>query len=134
MIAASQSLPCESAAAQQARHWIHAVLGPQLPTDERGAELMEDISLCVSELVTNAYQAGCERMRLHCTIDGELMRLAVVDDAPGRPRPGPLADPRQSHGRGLYIVDQLARRWGVSSEGHGRGKEVWLEFRAPESR
>jgi hypothetical protein len=35
------------------------------------------------------------------------------------------ADPHDSHGRGLFLIDSLARGWGV--EPSATGKTVWFE-------
>ena len=133
MIAASHSLKCEPAAARDARRWVRAALEPQLPASDQCAELVEDIVLCVSELVTDAYRCGCARMRLRCTIGVRCIRLRVADDAGGQPEGGLLPTPWQGQGLGMRLVRTLAQRCTVTADPHGPGKHVWLEFRRPGS-
>jgi two-component sensor histidine kinase len=86
--------------------------------------VVDDILLCLSELVTNAIQAECERLIVELSVDDTRVRLAVTDDGSGWPvlqRPAP-AEPS---GRGLMIVDALACTWGV--EPAGSSKRVWAE-------
>src|SRR5437764_158129 len=56
--------------------------------------------------------------------DGSLLRVGVYGSSPSPPR---LRDygPDSVTGRGLLLVDRIARRWGV--EMNGNGKCVWFE-------
>lgn len=94
------------------------------------ARRLRDMRLLVSELVTNAVRhAGLrqdERIRLIVDFHGPVAHVEVHD--PGRgftPRP-PTPDPQRASGWGLYLVEELADRWGV--EGAGRGTRVWFEL------
>jgi Anti-sigma regulatory factor (Ser/Thr protein kinase) len=131
MITTDRELACEPEAAGQARRWTRRILQPRLPASDASIELVEDIVLCVSELVSNAYQAGCRHMRLRCTITQQAIRVSLADDAPGQPRFGPLSDPSQPRGRGLHLVSTLAQRCTVTSDPRGPGKQVWIEFGRP---
>jgi len=131
-VTTQHDLAAEPDAARQARHWTRAALQPRLPATDDAAELIEDIVLCISELVSNAYQAGCAHMRLHCALSKHTIRLSLSDDAPGQPQFGPLADPSQPSGRGLHIVSTLAQRCTITTNSHGPGKQIWLEFHQPE--
>jgi len=66
------------------------------------------------------------RSATHLTIerDGATLRFSVCDSSPTRPR---LRDygPEAVTGRGLLLVDRIARRWGVDVD--GEGKCVWFE-------
>lgn len=85
----------------------------------------------VSELVTNVVLHA--RTELTVTIDarGHFVRVGVEDFGPAMPR-------RRLHrldsgtGRGLLLVDHMARAWGVEQTGGGRrgGKVVWFELSA----
>ena len=124
----TRELVCDLTAPAQARAWTRQALTAGLPAFWDG--LVDDAVLCVSELVTNAMQAGCALMTLGLDPGDQLLRLFVIDDGPGEPAPrtpGPL-DPS---GRGLMIVARLAHRWGVDPA--ASGKEVWAEFRRPVS-
>ena len=94
--------------------------------------VMGDLMLIASELVTNAVlHSGCTEdddvvVRLERT-DGHL-RLSVVD--PGRTTKSARAaidEERASGGIGLFLVEQLASRWGAErSERYC----VWAEMPA----
>ncbi len=99
------------------------------------AEAGQDVSVVVSELVTNSVAASA-RLRLpavavwlgsgsHCLL------LAVADASPQPPvRPG--LGPDAERGRGLALVEALSSRWGwhpVSTT--GLRKVIWAEWRLP---
>jgi serine/threonine-protein kinase RsbW len=111
-------------AAAQARRALDA-LTRGLPPRRR-----HDIELLVSELVTNAVRhAGLHAgdvIRLRAGVDGGTMRVEVHDPgrgfAPREPRP----DPSRASGWGLFLVRELADRWGVERE--EPGTSVWFEI------
>jgi anti-sigma regulatory factor (Ser/Thr protein kinase) len=90
--------------------------------------VLDDAAVIISELVTNAIVAGTQV----CTVTVELHRdhvyLAVGDDAPGQPTLGHPTE-HDVHGRGLLIVDSLARSWGTDLV--PPGKRVWAELTVP---
>ncbi|MFC8537687.1 ATP-binding protein [Streptomyces sp. NPDC057249] len=94
-----------------------------------GDDTLDAAVLIVSELVTNAVvhttsaRVLCE---LRC-LDGRL-RVSVQDQGhqPDGPRLGRGAD--DEHGRGLLLVDSLARSWGSRDAGDGSGRIVWAEL------
>lgn len=126
MTPASHDLNCEPTAPAHARRWtaqrLRELLPPATPSS---SELIEDAVLCVSELVSNAIRAGCTMLTLRLSCDTSTVRLSLIDDAPGQPVPR-RAGPDDIAGRGLHIVEAVARRWGFSPI--ARGKEVWVEF------
>jgi anti-anti-sigma regulatory factor/anti-sigma regulatory factor (Ser/Thr protein kinase) len=88
--------------------------------------LVDRAVLVASELVTNAVIHARTELRLRLELRGDLLHLAVRD---GDPRmlviiPGPEAE----GGRGLWLVDQLARAWGVNRHPDG-GKVIWCTLR-----
>ena len=91
---------------------------------------MRDLRLLVSELVTNAVRhAGLrrdDRIRLVVAVRESDVRVEVHDPGRGFTQRAPRPDPARTSGWGLYLVDELADRWGV--EGAGRGTRVWFEF------
>lgn len=111
--------------------------GPQVAADARGAvealrpqlgaELTGDLTLMISELVTNSYRHSAESrdcIVVELEIGGEAVRCAVIDQGHGfRAEPVP-PERRGDGGWGLYIVDQLADRWGVNA---GPPTRVWFE-------
>jgi anti-sigma regulatory factor (Ser/Thr protein kinase) len=113
-----------------ARHFCVAQLESAFSGASDAQTLVEDLELVVSELVTNAVEAGPTDVQLALDIHRDHVRLAVTDSAPGVARqrsPGPESE----SGRGLLIVDRLARSWGVDYL--DRGKRVWAELAVPRS-
>ena len=119
-------LPCEPVSVARARHWALDQLARMY---EGQAGIAADVELVVSELVTNCVRADAHRFAVAIEGHHTSVRVAARDDAPGVPVK--CAPPRdRSGGRGLIIVDALARRWGVTSD--GEGKTVWAEFPLPD--
>jgi len=86
---------------------------------------VDDAVLAVSELVTNAVQAGADRIVLELTLEGDVLTIQVEDDAPGRPAAREFTDDSE-RGRGLGIVARIADHWGVHQT--DRGKAVVARF------
>ena len=101
-------------AAQAAARWV-------------SGETLETTRLLVSELVTNSIvHGGCERP-LQISIESEGNRLHVEVKDCGRgfaPRPRAMASDGAG-GFGLFLVEQLADRWGVARDG---ATCVWFEL------
>jgi anti-sigma regulatory factor (Ser/Thr protein kinase) len=94
------------------------------------ADEVEAAQLVVSELVTNAvlHAADSPTISLDLRLTDGAVRVMVSDGGLGEPDRGPHPDPRTSEtGRGVWLVDAFAERWGT--EMHGRdGKTVWCEL------
>ncbi|MFF2652120.1 SpoIIE family protein phosphatase [Streptomyces sp. NPDC058045] len=92
-------------------------------------ELSDSVELLVSEVVTNAvrYTSRPVTLRLLRT---DVLRCEVGDDVPQLPR---LRQARATDegGRGLYLVNKLARRWGATRL--STGKVVWFEVPRPDA-
>ncbi|MFK0150897.1 SpoIIE family protein phosphatase [Streptomyces sp. NPDC090499] len=89
--------------------------------------LVAPMESIVTELVTNAIRHGGGPSRLRL-IQHRVLTCEVSDTSTGRPRPchpGTLDE----HGRGLYLVARLSRRWGSRSAADG--KVVWAEQDLP---
>ncbi|WP_329336273.1 ATP-binding protein [Streptomyces sp. NBC_00663] len=92
-------------------------------------ERADDLSLCVSELATNALLHGAPPGRgflLRVRYDGDVLRVEVHDSGGGEPCVPEYAD---EGGRGLFLVAALADKWGVGQR--DPGKVVWCEFVHP---
>ncbi len=89
--------------------------------------LMETLRLLVTELVSNSViHAGADHVVLKVLVGRKLVLTEVTDEGPGFDpdnRRGPAAD---RPGWGLFLVERLAHRWGVSHEGHST--KVWFEL------
>ncbi len=86
-----------------------------------------DATLVLSELVSNAIRHARPlpggQVRVSWTLAGGTLELAVSDGGgPTRPQ-GARHSVSSLGGRGLSIVDQLSRRWGVRSD--DMGSTVW---------
>jgi anti-sigma regulatory factor (Ser/Thr protein kinase) len=80
-----------------------------------------DVSLVVTELVTNAVQHARTPFRVAIWLDGGV----AVEVADQDPRSPVVVDsgPESVRGRGLRLVDALARAWGALPT--PEGKTVW---------
>ena len=87
-----------------------------------GADRKERAVLVVSELTTNAFVHAGGVLYLHIFQYDSGIRLEVADASPRRP--GPIKANLTS-GRGLQMVEALARAWGGPKPW---GKVVWAEL------
>ncbi|MFL5170875.1 MAG: ATP-binding protein [Microvirga sp.] len=90
------------------------------------ADLLADLRLVVTELVTNAVKYGPGRpVRLRLTVESPTsVRGEVVDDGDATPELRMVAAPGEAGGFGLHLVDRLASRWGV----YEGSTHVWFEL------
>jgi anti-sigma regulatory factor (Ser/Thr protein kinase) len=90
--------------------------------------VMETMRLLVTELVSNSVKhAQSDSVRLKVAVGRSGVLVEVTDQGPGfEHKPQSIYPPRES-GWGLFLVERLAHRWGVSSE--GGGTRVWFELR-----
>jgi anti-sigma regulatory factor (Ser/Thr protein kinase) len=91
----------------------------------------EDIRLLVSELVTNGVRHTAQGpmgwVKLAIRWNPRTVRVEVTDPGPGF---GEVRAPSiyQESGWGLYLVEQVASRWGVDRSGENT---VWFEIDCP---
>ncbi|MGH3367061.1 MAG: ATP-binding protein [Nocardioidaceae bacterium] len=90
--------------------------------------LVEVAELVVSELVTNAVVHGQGDIGLFVSADERIVRIEVSDAGAREPRLSTHDDQHDQSGRGLSIVQELARAWGVETQQHTNGKTVWCEL------
>ncbi|MBA2348117.1 MAG: ATP-binding protein [Solirubrobacterales bacterium] len=119
-------LPAHSSAITTARAALDE-LAPSLSD-----EALIDLRLLVSEVVTNAIRhvetASDARIVLLVEPGSEGVRVEVHDEGPGfapPTRPEPRA--AGTSGWGLFLVQRLARRWGVEP---APGAHVWFVLSA----
>ncbi len=91
-------------------------------------ELMDDITLVVSELVTNAVVYGRPPIQLSLRRSGRTITVECHDGGAYLPR-RLHATADDEHGRGLELVGLLATTWGTRRLEHG--KAVWCTFTTP---
>lgn len=92
-------------------------------------EACASAALAASEMVGNSVRAGCgETIMLRLEWTHRRLRIEVHDDASGLPRLT-QAEALAGSGRGMWIVSQLAVRWGTIRK--RRGKIVWAEIALP---
>ncbi|MEV7771983.1 ATP-binding protein [Kitasatospora sp. NPDC086791] len=107
-----------------ARHFLRAYLAG-LPSGDRYADVAE---LLLGELFANAVQhsdAPDDRLiEVRFAVIGDRLRIEVHDAGTGRPSVR-SAVPDDEHGRGLFLVNELAERWGCCPRSGGIGKFVW---------
>jgi anti-sigma regulatory factor (Ser/Thr protein kinase) len=94
--------------------------------------VIDDAELLVSELVTNAVLHARSASRVDVDRSDGYVRVAVRDDSSEPPL---LRDngADSTTGRGLLLVERVARTWGVDRSS-SRGKTVWFELDALDPR
>src|SRR5689334_7831775 len=119
-------LSAEMAAPGRARAFVRE----RRPTTDDDA--LDDITLIVSELVSNAVKHGEPEILLRMRMDPLAIDISVLDHGSGGPPDQVTApDATATSGRGLSIVDRLASEWGVVPLDDGSGKTVWARLIVP---
>jgi anti-sigma regulatory factor (Ser/Thr protein kinase) len=123
--ALEHALPKSMEAPAMARDAIRRLHG-QIPAD-----MVDDATLLVSELMTNAVKYGGEGgLRLEIDFESGRLRGEIIDQGSGfdpltRAQRNML--PSDEGGWGLHLVETLADEWGV----HEGSTHVWFEIRRP---
>lgn len=121
----SQTFLGDASAPGRVRRFLGLVLeasghGPAIP----------DAQLLASEVVTNAViHTTCPDCRVEVVTTDSVVRVSVTDGEPARLPVLTEPDPHRSGGRGLQIVDHVARGWGCDV--HDSDKTVWFELADP---
>jgi anti-sigma regulatory factor (Ser/Thr protein kinase) len=116
-------LVAEPLAVGAARAWL----------SERAAALVEEtqlanLALVISEIVTNAVRHGQPggEILVAATPKDEFLCVQVTDEGRGFVHsPGAMAS-EPGGGFGLFLVEKLTRRWGMTRE--NTRTRVWFEF------
>ncbi|MFD8754313.1 ATP-binding protein [Kitasatospora sp. NPDC059577] len=122
----SARLDSRTASTPLARLFLRAYLAG-LPSGERYADTAE---LLLGELFANAVQhsdAPDDRLiEVRFAVIRDRLRIEVHDAGTGRPSlPTAPATADAECGRGLFLVNALAERWGCCPRSGGIGKFVW---------
>jgi anti-anti-sigma factor len=120
------TLPCEPDAPSRARAKVRRRAAAYL--EKPG---LDAVILMTSELVTNAvihpeHPAGAV-ISLQVTAYRDRVRVEVTDSGDGFD-PTVKRPPRETGGRGLFLVDALASRWGTRRSDPGERFTVWFEL------
>lgn len=112
---------------------------PEIPRSRRfvaevlersGRDASDAVLLVASELVTNAVRHGDGDVELRIDVDGDRVRLEVLDDGHVKVEvPHVAPAPTAIGGRGLQLVRDISRRWGSGFDPAGRTL-VWAELPA----
>ena len=120
-------------AAAKARAALTASL--DLFSDVLDEQRLDDLRLLTSELVSNSVRHGSSipehPIRVKVSVMDTTVRVSVVDSGGGFERSPDPAKPGVDGGWGLFLVEQLADRWGTDGEG---ATTVWFELDRPPSR
>ena len=94
--------------------------------------VLDNVRLIVSELITNSVRhAGLRdnaRIGLRIDLVDGVLRGEITDSGPGFVLNDQVLTIHQQSGWGLFLVDQMADRWGVERNGVTR---VWFEIDRP---
>ncbi|GAA2129618.1 hypothetical protein GCM10009760_01050 [Kitasatospora kazusensis] len=124
MPAARFVAPANPSIVAPARHRVLATLcawGIRLDEETTG-----DVALVVSELLTNSVlHAGGDLVTIAVYASRDRLLIEVYDASPQAPAPG-VAGEEDTSGRGLFLVEALARSHGSSPT--PRGKKTWAEL------
>jgi DNA-binding NarL/FixJ family response regulator len=118
---ASQRFDQDPQSARAARRFISQALTAADDDDD----LLDSVTLLVSELVTNAVLHAGTEVEVLVRLTATAARVEVTDASVQTVAPRDAAADEDS-GRGLALVESLARRWGVRPA-PGGGKTVWFE-------
>lgn len=113
-----------AAAVKAARGFVQAALAVWDLED-----LSEVAVLLTSELTTNAVRHARTAFRVAVVRDPPDLVVEVADGSDRLPVPRPKSTHAEG-GRGLQLVEALARAWGTSRV-RGGGKTVWFQLDLP---
>ena len=91
-------------------------------------QVIDEASLMATELMANAVEHGSGVVHLEIVLDDDgLLRVGVHDDAIELPVMNDVTESGLG-GRGIWLVQSIARDWGSDSSGEEPGKTVWFEL------
>ncbi len=99
-------------------------------------ELLDDVELCMSELVGNAV-SHTRSSRVHCRLwSARGVLFLEVDDEGGTDDGGPAVEKAgadDESGRGLLLIETFTAAWGTTPRPGLGGKTVWAAIVLPSS-
>jgi len=113
-------LPVDPSSPARARLFVCEQLARRCPP-----EVVDSAALLVSELVTNAVLHAGTPMRVNVSMLRDGARVEVEDGSHEMPEPRE-PNTAEQRGRGLLLVDRVARSWGVHQTLDG--KAIWFEI------
>jgi anti-sigma regulatory factor (Ser/Thr protein kinase) len=118
----SFTLPPAAHAVAEAREHVMALAQPWVDSSR-----LADLRLVLSEVITNAVRHGGDGdLLIAVTPKREYLCVQVTDTGDGfAPRPRAYA-PDEDGGFGLFLIERLTRRWGLTREDNNT--RVWFEF------
>lgn len=126
---AARRFPADTRSPGEARRFCAQALSAILADRPERRELLDDVTLIVTELITNSINAGATTALVTLNWHREQLRVTVGDDAPGAPTLQ-YPSPNETHGRGLAITQSLSTAWGVELTRLDNlpAKAVWAEL------
>jgi chemotaxis response regulator CheB len=115
-----ERLPADLRSAGDARQLVRSTLDGWTDSDR-----IDDIVLCVSELVTNAVVHAASSPQVMVHVRPAVIHVEVSDSSEALPVPRD-AGPADTSGRGMSILSGYSDRWG-SLRRSGGGKTVWFD-------
>jgi anti-sigma regulatory factor (Ser/Thr protein kinase) len=91
-----------------------------------GPERLSELSLVISELVSNALLHGRGQIAFRLQLGQEIVRGEVIDEGGGFEHEIRASGPEEVSGRGLFLVKALTSSWGI----HEGTTHVWFELAA----
>lgn len=119
MPAVEVTLPPDTESPRRARRLVAAALSHD------PSEVVEVVTLLVSEAVTNAVLHAGTEVRVRIGRDGASVRVEVADESTDEPHVRHHS-PDAATGRGLVLIEELADSWGLQTSADG--KVVWFEL------
>ncbi|MFM9647778.1 ATP-binding protein [Streptomyces galilaeus] len=95
-------------------------------------DLIEEVMLVVSELVTNAaLHSGTNRVGLVMAVRDGFLHIDVIDGMPGHATPRQVSANAES-GRGLTLVETVVKECGGTWGTSDAGAKTWCRLAVPE--
>jgi anti-sigma regulatory factor (Ser/Thr protein kinase) len=122
-VIASNSFAGTERSAAAVRRFARETVGDAHPS-------LDDIQMCVNEAFTNGIEHTASgrggQVIVAFVAEGDGVLVEVTDEGAGGERPRLESEFLGESGRGMWIIDALAREWGVRED--GERTTVWMSF------